>query len=437
MRGTIALLSVEDAAVRIFTSLVAVACTLLLASLPQTVHAEITLSQDFDSGSLNVAGSTISGNVVSLEPRRFASNEWYGDFWQVYFRANGVRDQSVTFKIPISNAFQPYDLGQQLVYSYDQINWSFAPGLTYPGSGESLQFTKRFTQDTVYIADALPYTVARTASHTTALQTNPYVHATASGSAGFVIGQSAGGTDDLGRTIPRQDIYGYVISDDSSTQPKKKVVLTAGNHSAETTGNYTLEGMVNFLLSDDPHAAALRQEAEFYVYPMTDPDGRYAGYYRSNPENPTLNHNRYWNDTDGFTDLTLVTQAMKADTGGDVDYFFDFHSSGWPWSNGIWYSGQLGGPTQDYIDAMLELEPTLMLGTVDSPGVAAVWAGSAQGLNADIFLTPETGFLNGWQASNYHALGESYALALWQVIPEPTSLLLLACGAISFVRRRR
>ena len=86
-----------------------------------------------------------------------------------------------------------------------------------------------------------------------------------------------------------------------------------------------LEGLIDFLVGDEPAAAAARAAAEFYVYPQVDPDGRFGGYYRSNPENPDKDHNRFWNDTAGFTDLTLVTEAMVLDTGGQVEMLFDFH----------------------------------------------------------------------------------------------------------------
>ena len=58
-------------------------------------------------------------------------------------------------------------------------------------------------------------------------------------------------------------------------------MLVGGVHANETLGNFTLEGLVDFLVSDDLEAAQLRRYAEFYVYPMANPDGRYAGYNRS------------------------------------------------------------------------------------------------------------------------------------------------------------
>ena len=50
--------------------------------------------------------------------------------------------------------------------------------------------------------------------------------------------------------------------------------------SSKTLGNWVLEGLVRWLVGDDPRAAALRREVEFYVYPMVNADGRFAGYNR-------------------------------------------------------------------------------------------------------------------------------------------------------------
>ena len=91
---------------------------------------------------------------------------------------------------------------------------------------------------------------------------------TPSGNGTLVVGQSPGGVDDIGRTI----VAARFVSASRSpirerTGPKKKIVLAGGVHANETVGNWTLEGLVNFLVSDELAAAQLRRYAEFYVYP--------------------------------------------------------------------------------------------------------------------------------------------------------------------------
>jgi hypothetical protein len=176
--------------------------------------------------------------------------------------------------------------------------------------------------------------------------------------------------------------------------------------------------MVDFILSDDPRAEALRRVADFYVYPQSNPDGRWAGHARSNPENPDVDHNRYWHDPVGFTDLTVYTTAMKFDTNSDADYFIDFHSFNNPSQIAIWiYPWHTDS---DFVLALLAREPLMGVLTAtsppDPPGVARHWAHSADGLNAEYTFTPECGFIPGWQPERWLELGENYALALYDAL---------------------
>lgn len=56
--------------------------------------------------------------------------------------------------------------------------------------------------------------------------------------------------------------------------------IHARDHAYETAGSYSAEGMVEFLLSDDPLAHYLRSKFNFAVMPMTNPDGVYNGMSR-------------------------------------------------------------------------------------------------------------------------------------------------------------
>ncbi len=417
-----------------FRRVICRACVVAVATLlpAALAGAAWTFSQDFDSGSLNVAATAVSGGLVTLEPRRFASPEWAGDHWWMYFQASGVNGATPTFRVPVMEMFQPFQSGHRFVYSYDRVNWSFFDSGEYGYNQQYYVFSNDapFSANDVYIAYGLPYPTSAVAAHTEHLRSSPYVSPTASGDGRCVLGRTAGGSDEMGRAIPPQDIYAYRISDFSVGGPKKRVVLTAGNHSGETTGNWTLQGMVDFLVSDDPVAASLRRDVEFLVYPMSNPDGRYAGYFRSNPENPTKDHNRYWNSTDGFTDLSAITAAMRADSVGDVDCFMDFHSSGWSDSLGI-IAGQSSGPFAAFLAALKSREPLVEnVSYLDAPGAASNWAASEAGLSAELSLTPEVGFLAGWQPQRYLDLGRDYALALYDVIPEPNIALLMLAGAV-------
>lgn len=386
--------------------------------------------QNFDSGSLNVANTSVnfanpSAPVVTLAPRR----TWGNQYWWVSFKASGLAGLTPEFRITRSNVHLSYSNANRWAYSAtpDDIDtWSFFDNGFLSGGDFVSSNNSAFVEDELYIAYGLPFTVSRTADFTASLIGNPNVTATASGNASFVIGQTlgtAGGgyTDDLGRNVPSQDLYGYKITDPTATGSKFKIVTTTGNHPGEMSGSWTNQGFVEFALSDDPAAIELRQYAEIYVYPLTAPEGQSMGYFRSTPQNPAANHNRQWNATSGFTELEVVTSAMIADTGGNVDFFLDFHSI----SNGLeYYSAEENALTSETIDNLRVLEPTVSRRGTSGSSWAAGFGSNA--LNAEVSLTPETGYLGSQPVSRYLTYGENYARAILSTIkaqlpPEPRS----------------
>lgn len=88
------------------------------------------------------------------------------------------------------------------------------------------------------------------------------------------------------RPIHRVDITNFE-KDDSN---KYRVWIHALVHPGETPPAFVIEGLVAFLLSDDPYAQILLDNVIFNIVPMVNPDGVAAGNYRTNtrltPANP-------------------------------------------------------------------------------------------------------------------------------------------------------
>ncbi|MEM7626983.1 MAG: M14-type cytosolic carboxypeptidase [Planctomycetota bacterium] len=320
---------------------------LVLAAVGNNAAAVITLDADFDNGSLldYTVGSSRLGVTVELVGR----DNFYGNGrWRwVHFRADGVNGQQPFFRIDDNFAGGASRLtDHSMVYSYDQENWHFfdSNGLTVNNGGQFFfNNSTPFTQDSVYVAYSLPYTYGMAVDHTTEVIASPWAEPTSSRVSGQragamgIIGQSPGGVDDLGRTINPHNIYAYRITNpatDSPTQAKRKVVIATGQHPAENLGMHTFAGLVDWLVSDDPRATALRDVAEFYAYPTLNPDGVFAGMNRTTVENPTQDPNSRWSPSKwiGHEDIQINGEAMIADTQatpGGVDAFIDFHST-WP-----------------------------------------------------------------------------------------------------------
>ena len=408
---------------RVAACVLAAACW--LAAAP-AAFGQITLDQNFDGGSLKVDECTITYNnpsmpTVTLVPRRTWDATWHEQD-RVFFKATGVNGLNPRFQLPLFGDSRMHP-DQWHMYSYDQVNWQFfdinfqttSPWVHNWGNNSP------FTQDEVFIAYALPYPVSMTAAHTNSIKTSPWVSPTASADANLIIGRTLGTarggyTDELGRTIPSLPLWGYKVTDPSATGQKARIVLTAGNHPEETVAHYAMQGIVDFYLSNDPRAAMLRKFTELYVYPQNNPEGRWAGYKRTNPEKPfSPDHNRWWHDPAGRTDITIVENAMKADTGGHVEYFFDFHVMGFPDYVDLWpFPGESNSP---FVLSLKELEPELQTTQEwGEPRSAQGWAKSVNGLSADYSYTAEFGSLNGALQDRYYLYGENYALALFDAI---------------------
>ena len=83
------------------------------------------------------------------------------------------------------------------------------------------------------------------------------------------------------------------------TEPKKQnphqyIVITARVHAAEIPASYSVEQIMNFLVSSDKVAAALRKQYTFIIVPMLNPDGVVMGNTRYSIEGEDLN--RRWDN---------------------------------------------------------------------------------------------------------------------------------------------
>lgn len=390
---------------------------LILCVLTANLSAAITLDADFDHGSLDEANSSIVGNTVLLAGR---DNYNTGAWKWVYFKASGVNGQTPVFDIDNDFASGSSRLDDhQMVYSYDQQNWFFFDNNQHLSNFGRFNFSNNaaFTQDDVYVAYGLPYSYQNTVDLVNQIKTSPYVSATASSNANLVVAQSPGGVDDLGRNIAPKDLYGFKITDSTSPSTKTKIALISGVHAQETLGTHTLHGLIEFLVSNDPRAAALRKEAEFYVYPMVNPDGRFAGYNRSTVQHEDRDPNRYWDEPlyADMDDVKAIAEALKTDTGSDVDYFMDFHSFVDTQNHFGYTDFQQGMHLDPFWTNFQALEPAFQTNDASLSNDTSIKFANNQ-LNAEWVMTFETEFIPGENIDRFRTLGENVGIAFQQAL---------------------
>jgi hypothetical protein len=442
----------------------ALAATSVAVGTTHHAPAQITLDANFDYGSLKSYG--VSGNIINLQGRTNYSGSGNTGKWRwMYFKATGVVGATPLFSINQNFGGDqtpgPHELrDHEMVYSYDNENWSFFDNNQLVSTNTDLfQFSNStpFTQNTVYVAYAIPYSYGRSVAHTQAALASPWAEPTYSATAykaanpsaaDGVIGQSFPGTDDnvVPRSIPALDVFAYRITNpatDSPDNPKHKIGITTGLHAGEPLGTYVFEGLINWLVSDDPRAARLRDVAEVFAYPVLNPSGRYAGMNRATVANPTRDPNSplwsaanwssstYGCGSDHCREIRVTGQAMAADvfhdTPAGLDAFIDFHSTVPDYTgDGVYNTGEENAPLDfGYIDiaggkanaAWWQNFRTLEPDTYQWQGSTSccTTTGYARNsLGAAVDVTFETQFSWERNIDFYHNEGKNFGVAFYQ-----------------------
>ena len=107
---------------------------------------------------------------------------------------------------------------------------------------------------------------------------------------------------------------------------KKSIIFTARVHPGESNGSYVIQGVLEYLLSNDPGAKNLRKNFIFKIVPMLNPDGVIRGNFRMNILGKDLN--RMWDEPTEETCPTIfntVKMIKKTLDSRDIYFFCDFH----------------------------------------------------------------------------------------------------------------
>lgn len=378
--------------------------------------------ENIDLSSSSVASATSTTPTVTLEPYKQLNEtnatvnpEWW--FW--YGRVSGVNGKTPTFKIDRTYYYQTQPPSTyRPVYSEDGgSTWSSFDNFTNDdGSGNwSFYNNTSFSSDTVHVSYARPYTVTDAANWISSISGSSYVSETSS-TTSYIYGTTTSANYDspFGGNIPSQNLYGFKVSD-SSTQPddgygKRVAVLSGGVHPAEDLGNEMLEAAVEFLIGADPVAADLRKNFDWYIYPMVNAPGRYAGNVRGtfetgncgvDPRNE-MDPNRHLGD--GCLEVNSKWKtAFEADAGTEIDLYLDYHGFVSPKFD-HWYNSSIPGSVE-YHSALQTYIPTIGGNTSSIPTNNRNYIATNYG--AKVSDTLEMGFHTNPTTADTVTLGEA------------------------------
>ena len=70
------------------------------------------------------------------------------------------------------------------------------------------------------------------------------------------------------------------MSDPVDIAVRKSIILTSRVHPGESNSSFVMNGVIDFLVSDDANAEFLRNTFVYKIVPMLNPDGVIVGNYR-------------------------------------------------------------------------------------------------------------------------------------------------------------
>ena len=136
--------------------------------------------------------------------------------------------------------------------------------------------------------------------------------------------------EEIGKTLNGNILHMLVITNFSDTfenlAKKQSIILTGRVHPGESNSSYVIQGLIEYLLSNNNIAYKLRKNFIFKIIPMLNPDGVIRGNYRMNLIGKDLN--RMWTDPDIKTCPTIFyshQMIQKTLNSRDIYLFCDFH----------------------------------------------------------------------------------------------------------------
>jgi len=284
----------------------ALALATALAAAENTPSAAPTLavSTDFPGGSAEVVAIDQARRLIRIKPADHPGRGWRV-WW--YFKVTGARPgEALTVEVT-ADAF---GLPDRAAVSTDDRRWvQTAPGARVKGS---VTYRHKAEADAVWFAWGPPY-LPRDAAELIARAEKACPQAK-----GF----------ELCRTLEDRPVPTIRISPPAGGRPRPQALwIQARQHAWETGGSWISQGLLEWLVSDDARAVALRKKTTCTLVPIMDVDNvvRGAGGKGEKPRD----HNRDWDDSPHWRSVQAAQREIKkmvAD--GRFVLFLDLHNPG-------------------------------------------------------------------------------------------------------------
>jgi hypothetical protein len=289
------------------TSIISMMILVMVFLSARGTLADLQIDANYDGGSI---GSYSIDNVSNEIEFEVVSDALSYEYW-TNFKVSDVLDKEVTFRITNANQV-PFLTSTtdeaQLVYCCDGENWYRLTDHSY--SSDTYTFTETFVCDEVQIATFFPFSYEKMSGLVDAVSASQWAQKTV-----------------LGSSYQGRDIDLLTITNDAILLNDKKIIYIIGRqHAAETASSHMLEGMIDFLISNDVNACRFRNNYVWYIVPMVNPDGVYLGNSRANSKGNDPNRDWHPNNHDSVEIDIVRAHIVEINSTTAIDLFIDWHS---------------------------------------------------------------------------------------------------------------
>ena len=327
-----------------------------------TFHGQqVRLTAAFDNGAL----------AKVEEGERNVFDCWPYENCNLHFRLEGCRNQRIVLQFHVTEG-RPggvsllYANPDFPVFSYDRKQWrrtankSLLADPKTPG-GKIVRVEQTFDQDTAWVAFQYPYSNDLLSEFIASVKGSRFVE-----------------IEVAGRSTAGRDIRQIGVTDPAVPLGRKRVVWMTGiQHCRETGAGWGLEGMLRFLLSEDPAAAEARSTFLFKVVPIVNVDALAEG--KGSIHSSGRNLNREWERPDPVSEIATLQKTLDdwKKQGRPIDIFIDFH--GFSSKNGRWtavvmpkgvYVAQQAQEYERLLQAVRRQIPPMRFGPNEAKGYA-------------------------------------------------------------------
>lgn len=296
----------------------------LIAMTSASARAELVVSTDFENASAAIDGIDQDSGVIRFRPGGDSRRGW--PCWWM-FRVDGIEaGRTVTLSLAPSLGALPTATGAGNEGRPLDASWSRPPRAFYSTDGgatwqltgpveivgERSNYRQRIDVTSALFAWGPPFTVG---------DAKKLVERIAAA-------HSFAKPIDLGPSREGRQVPGVVLRDGpAQAEERYGIWIQARQHAWESGGSWVGRGFIEWLVSDDPRAVALRQKAEIYFVPVMDVDSVATG--NGGKGQHPQDHNRDWTAKPHFPEVAAAQRKIaELDRAGRFDLFIDLHNPG-------------------------------------------------------------------------------------------------------------